>query len=572
MATAYGAYYTGAGYNAFRARMDYSVGSETDTTAVVSVASKCQMGSGHDSGSNFSATRDIGGNTNTVAGSGYFSAGGTYSMGSSAHTRTITKTHSKQSITVKVTVTSTCAWSGHSSTASATVSIPALTSYAVTYDANTGSGAPGSQTKWYGEALTLSAATPTLAGYDFVGWSATQYQPGTGTATYTAGGSYTANSAATLYAVWSRAYIAPKISSLSVYRCNSSGVAADNDEYCYVKCSWSVDTTLTINNEGQALAIEYKASSASSWTAAQPVSLSTASDDTETMVFKASGVVETFDPEKTYNVRVTVSDTSGQDGNVASRTATLSPAFFILDFRPGDKDHAGVGIGHAADVDKCVHLGMKLRMANVDMQVFDTDMPPVTDAPASSTLGRGLAFYGPDSATFGRLRTAHFASGDRGIELTAQRELNGTEVSNFLRLFLSSSNTAGVSVSNAEAWRNAFGETSWANLTLASGVTAYDSDSTPKYRRIVGSMVAVSGAVKPTSQVAAGDSVNIGTLPSGYRPPRYVCCLCQGTGNAVWLLGIEPTGVMSCSRYRNGASNAAITTSNWLTFHFTFAL
>lgn len=568
MATAYGAYYTGAGYNAFRARMDYSISSETDTSAVVSVASKCQMGSGHDSGSNFSATRNIGGSTNPASGSGYFSAGGTYSMGT-AYTRSITKTHSAQSVTVKVTVTSTYAWSGHSSTASATVSVPALTSYSVTYDANTGSDAPSSQTKWYGEALTLSTVIPTLAGYDFVGWSATQYEPGTGTATYTAGGSYTANSAATLYAVWSRAYIAPKISSLNVYRCNNSGVAKDDDEYCFVSCAWSVDTTLTDNNKGQTLSIEYKATSASSWTSAKSVALTTASDTTSTIVLDTSDALISFATNASYNVRVTVSDTSGQTGNTASRTVTLSPAFFTLDFRSGGH---GIGMGHAADVADCVHLGMKLRMANQDVEVIDTDLPPQTETPEATIQGNGIVIYGSDVQRVGILSGDHFSSGSRGLDLKAQRTVNGSTVTNYLRLFIGTNGSRSVAVSDQAIWRTALGETAWTNLTLASGVTAYDSTSTPKYKKIMGTLVTITGAVKPKSQVAAGGSVDIGTLPANFRPSRYVCCLCQGTGNAVWLLGIESTGVISCSRYRSGASDAAIPTTAWLTFHFVFAL
>lgn len=568
MATAYGAYYTGAGYNAFRARMDYSISSETDTSAVVSVASKCQMGSGHDNGSNFSASRKIGDGTSNASGSGYFSAGGTYSMGN-AYTRTITKTHSAQSVTVKVTVTSTYAWSGHSSTASATVSVPALTSYAITYNANTGSGAPGSQTKWYGEALTLSAATPTLAGYDFVGWSTTQYAPNEGTATYAAGGSYTANAAATLYAVWKRAYIAPKISSLNVYRCNDSGVASDEGGYCFVTCAWSVDTTLTSGNEGQTLSIEYKATSASSWTSAKSVALATASDTTSTTVLDVSDALVSFATNASYNVRVTVSDTSGQTGNTASRTATLSPAFYTFDLRSGGH---GVGIGHAADVADCVHLGMKLRMANQDIEVIDTDLPSQTETPEATIQGNGIVIYGSDVQRVGILSGDHFSSGSRGLDLKAQRTVNGSTVTNYLRLFIGTNGSRSVAVSDQAIWRTALGETSWTNLSLASGVTAYDSDSTPKYRRIIGSMVAVSGAVKPTSQVTAGGSVNIGTLPANFRPSRYVCCLCQGSGNATWLLGIESDGVISCSRYRSGASDAAIPTTAWLTFHFVFAL
>jgi len=77
--------------------------------------------------------------------------------------------------------------------------IPLFDSYTITYDANGGSGAPGSQTKTHDVALTLSAIQPTRPGFTFVGWAtsstaaATQHQPG---------GSYTANASVTLYAKW----------------------------------------------------------------------------------------------------------------------------------------------------------------------------------------------------------------------------------------------------------------------------------------------------------------------------------------------------------------------------------
>ncbi len=79
------------------------------------------------------------------------------------------------------------------------VSVPAKTSYAVAYNANGGTGAPGNQTKWYGESLTLSTAKPTREGYTFKCWNTNA--AGTGT-NYNSGASYTANAAATLYAVW----------------------------------------------------------------------------------------------------------------------------------------------------------------------------------------------------------------------------------------------------------------------------------------------------------------------------------------------------------------------------------
>ena len=83
-----------------------------------------------------------------------------------------------------------------------TESIAALPmTYTVSYDANGGSGAPAAQTKTQDVALTLSGTRPTRDGYTFLGWatsktaSSAQYQPG---------GTYTANAAATFYAVWEK--------------------------------------------------------------------------------------------------------------------------------------------------------------------------------------------------------------------------------------------------------------------------------------------------------------------------------------------------------------------------------
>ena len=100
--------------------------------------------------------------------------------------------------------------------------------YTVSYNANGGTGAPSSQTKTYGVTLTLSTTRPTRANasagsytvtydgnggtpgvrsasaarttsYSFSKWNTASNGSGTN---YSAGGSYTANAAATLYAQW----------------------------------------------------------------------------------------------------------------------------------------------------------------------------------------------------------------------------------------------------------------------------------------------------------------------------------------------------------------------------------
>lgn len=78
--------------------------------------------------------------------------------------------------------------------------VPALASYTVSYNANGGSGAPGSQTKYQGQTLYLSSTQPTRTGYNFKGWATSA----SGAVIYAAGGKYTANAAITLYAVWQK--------------------------------------------------------------------------------------------------------------------------------------------------------------------------------------------------------------------------------------------------------------------------------------------------------------------------------------------------------------------------------
>jgi uncharacterized repeat protein (TIGR02543 family) len=83
-------------------------------------------------------------------------------------------------------------------TVSFSVTVPAWTSYAVKYNANGGTGAPSSQTKWKNQTLTLSSTQPTRTGYTFKGWATSA----SGSVAYASGASYTANAAVTLYAVW----------------------------------------------------------------------------------------------------------------------------------------------------------------------------------------------------------------------------------------------------------------------------------------------------------------------------------------------------------------------------------
>ena len=108
----------------------------------------------------------LGWSTSSTATSATYSAGGTYTANASATLYAI--------------------WSGP-------------ITYTISYNANGGSGAPSSQIKIYGQNLTLSSTKPTRSGYIFLGWSTSSTAT---SARYSAGGTYTTNESATLYAVW----------------------------------------------------------------------------------------------------------------------------------------------------------------------------------------------------------------------------------------------------------------------------------------------------------------------------------------------------------------------------------
>lgn len=137
----------------------------------------------------------------TVKSGTYTNSGnvGTYTIASG--TKTVSKNTSARSISFSCSFAFNYTWGGiykGTLSASGSISVAAKSSYSVKYNANGGSGAPSSQTKWYGTTLKLSSTKPTRTGYSFQGWATSA----SGSVVYSAGANYTANAAVTLYAVW----------------------------------------------------------------------------------------------------------------------------------------------------------------------------------------------------------------------------------------------------------------------------------------------------------------------------------------------------------------------------------
>ena len=140
-------------------------------------------------------------------------------------TYTVNKTHSAQTITCWAKVEGVSGiYSGSSSTATVNITIAAKPSYAVTFNGNGATGgSTAGQTKWYGESLQLRQNGFTRTNYAFKGWAT----KASGGVSYANGATYTANAAATLYAVWERTYTTPSaVTGLSLARTSDSQLAA----------------------------------------------------------------------------------------------------------------------------------------------------------------------------------------------------------------------------------------------------------------------------------------------------------------------------------------------------------
>ena len=235
--------------------------------------------------------------------------------------------------------TSTVAYSaGDSYTANASDTLYAVwkaNTYTVAFNANGGSGGPSSQTKTYGQTLTLSSIKPTRTGYNFEGWGLSS---NTSTVAYSAGGSYTKNAAVTLYAVWSLAYTKPRITNFSVRRINQNGQLDDKGTICNVIFNWETDNPVT------AITVSYRqATSGANWSD-PPFTLDAQG--------KSGSVSQTlsdeFSADISYEIKVTVSDgaDSSDPSYLSYVTQTIYSGKFLIDFKSGGD---GIAIGKAAE-------------------------------------------------------------------------------------------------------------------------------------------------------------------------------------------------------------------------------
>lgn len=202
-------------------------------------------------------TANANGAANTVNTSFNTSTGSWSTKDITSASQRFAKGHNAYNITLSGSVTNQSGYMNGTSSASQTITIPALAHHYVTFDANGGTGAPGRADKWYGEKLTIPSQKPTRTNYEFLGWSKTS----TGTAAYQPGQIYdgTPDENYTLYAVWKLLYVPPKFTNALAIRTNSmSSTTSDySGGYCYASFTYKVDTTIYPSNVAKSIVCRY---------------------------------------------------------------------------------------------------------------------------------------------------------------------------------------------------------------------------------------------------------------------------------------------------------------------------
>lgn len=208
------------------------------------------------------------------------------------------------------------------------VDVPPKPSHTVSYNANGGSGAPRSATKWYGEDFYISNQKPTRANHVFQYWATASNGSGT---RYNPGQRYAPDANVTLYAVWKLATKPPTIQSFTAQRVDEAGDMSESGTCVKLYVTWKCDTSGDSANTVQSVTIAVQ--DGGTWKET-PV---TASGATGTGMV----ILTDLSADASWRFRATVRD---KYGTVTAFT-TVGPQRFLLDFSAGGR---GIGIGVAA--------------------------------------------------------------------------------------------------------------------------------------------------------------------------------------------------------------------------------
>ena len=226
--------------------------------------------------------------------------------------------------------------------------------WTVTYNANGGSGAPADQTKTYGQTLKLSTTKPVRTDYNFIGWAISKAEADKGNVKYQPNGSFDVNANTTLYAVWKLAYVRPRITNLTISRCDSAGNISESGTYLRYDFKWATDLTgVYIQCQWKPQTANWGSSSQKSTTI---LSNSSSKSGTITKKVVGSGAIST---EQSWTARVYIYDSKGTSYATYSSDMSIGTITYPIDVRKGGK---GIAFGKVAETDNLADFDFDVQM------------------------------------------------------------------------------------------------------------------------------------------------------------------------------------------------------------------
>lgn len=245
------------------------------------------------------------------------------------------------------------------------VDVPPKPSHTVSYNANGGSGAPGSAVKWYGEDFYISNTRPTRANHVFQYWATASNGSGT---RYNPGQRYLPDANVTLYAVWKLATKPPTIPTFNAQRVDADGNPSESGTSVKLEAAWRCDTSGDGSNTVQSVKFAVQ-DAGGSWSETS----APASGATGTATVTLSGL----SADSSWRFRVVVTDKYG----TVNAYTTVGPQRFLLDFSAGGR---GIGIGVGAPAEGVAINGSPVTVNGCRMPRIYTGSKVITPSASSN--------------------------------------------------------------------------------------------------------------------------------------------------------------------------------------------
>lgn len=226
--------------------------------------------------------------------------------------------------------------------------------YTIYLNDNGGSGGPGSFVKTAGVYAFVPGGIPTRADYTFLGWA---YSSSATSADYQPGGMFGIDQSITLYAVWSYTPRAPRITSMSAFRCNSDGSANSSGRWGATSFSFECDRPV------KEVIFYSRPPGGTSWYQNNWSSYFSGTSGSVTNWVFGEG---TYDPYTTYEICLRVND-----GVITDKYGYMAGFKFAIDFYRGG---GGMAVGKYAEWENWIDFAWHIYLrGNIEIDPSNGD-------------------------------------------------------------------------------------------------------------------------------------------------------------------------------------------------------